>query len=320
MKLARWRQRQPMARRSNFARVLWYHDEASFTLRNNSVKGTYDGQAVTASRLTAMMSQAIASALMYQRLISQRGVNGHFGDDGGDTTANSATTAVFRSKDQAEVGRMMGLSHYGLPSPRHRGEFWYTDEDTDPVRLKAPYIQTADPSKPVLHDGLTVTDVAWSRRHFARELDEPSESYLSEVCPVYANRHRLVTPEYLSYLTGSGVAEHGGTVTEELSPQSAGRAAADAKYQELVSQHTPPPVPVSRGGVAVLSDRRTRGERIAAIVRNADSPLVRGEIIERLRDAGDDANEQVVTNALVKLMRDGAVQRRDGEGYVAHRL
>lgn len=324
MKLARWRQRQPMSKRQGFVRIIWYHDEASFTLRNTSVKAMYDGQEQTASQLTGKAAQAWASALMYQRLISQRGVNTHFGDAGGDVTANAATAAAFRTKDQADVGRMMGLTHYGLAVPRHRGEFWYTDEETEPVRLKAPYIQTVDPSKPVLHNGATVADVAWSRRHFQRQLDEPSETYLSEVCPLYANRHQTVTPAYLSYLTGSDVphddTEDGDGVASELSPQEAGRAVAEAKYQKLVQQYTPSAVtqPVSRGGVAVLADRRTRADRIAAIVRNADTPLARGEIIERLRNSGDDAGEQVVQNALGKLTKDGTVERRDGEGYVAH--
>jgi len=323
MKLARWRQRQPMTQRQSFVPILWYHDEASFTLRNTSVKAMYDGQEQTASQLTGKAAQAWASALMYQRLISQRGVNTHFGDAGGDVTANAATAAAFRTKDQADVGRMMGLTHYGLAVPRHRGEFWYTDEDTEPVRLKAPYIQTVDPSKPVLHNGATVADVAWARRHFQRELDEPSESYLAEVCPVYANRHRTVTPAYLSYLTGSGVPVADavdGNGEERVSPSPVGREKAIAEYAELEKQYAAPPrvAATHRGGVAVLADHRTRADRIAAIVRNADAPLARAEIIDRLRNSGDDATEQVVQNALGKLMRDGAVERRDGEGYVAH--
>jgi hypothetical protein len=318
MSLTRWRQRQPMSKRRNFVNIIFYHDEASFTLENRSVKGSFEGQMLTASQLTAQVAKASASALIFQRLISQRGVNTHFGDQGGDITANAGTAAAFRTKDQADIGRMMGLDHYKLPVPRHRGEYWYTDEDTEPIQLKSPYIQSMDPSQPRLHAGLTVSEVAWSRRNFVRELDAPSAEYLAEVCEVYANRHKRMTPEFLAYLTG--VDE---TPMDELGTEGrAAQAATSAYLDRMLAEPAPTTVAASTGeafgGLLKMSEHRPRAERIEAIVRSADRPLKPADILTALREAGDQAaSDQVVTNALTGLVKDGKLSRPERGLYAS---
>jgi hypothetical protein len=301
MTVARWRQRQPMSVRHGFTTIILYLDEASFALRNTKARAVYAGVARTAAELVAMLTQGAGSAGVHIRFVSQRGVNSHFGDQGGDTTANAGFTAVFRTRDAADVGRLTG--DYSIPVPRHPGEYILEAGD-GPVRLKAPYIQEVDPSKSHIHDGPTVSTVAWSRRDFVRTIDPGSGTAAGDA---YAARHTRMTPELAAYLTGT----HEPADDEPTSAQAEGYAAAKAALDRIlgpvggtVGDDEPP-----ASDVPTIVGRRSRAARITEIVTQAGRPLTKDEIAAALAASGDTAPDQAVTNALVRLVAEGALAR-----------
>lgn len=313
MTVARWRQRQPMSVRHGFVTIIVYLDEASFALQDQKSTALYQGKRCTAAQLVAMLTKGAASAGVYLRYISQRAVNTHFGDQGGDTTANAGFVAGFATRDSADIGRLLGNDCYRLSPPRHPGEYWLED-GSGPVRLKAPYLQSVDPSKPVLHDGPTISSVAWDRRDYVRVLDGGSAGAAGDG---YAARHVRMGPEMLTYLTDVEPAEpvsyegSAGWVAamEELDAAGIGASAP--------SRPAAPPEPErGAGGVATMVGRQSRAARIEGIVAAAGTPLSIGDIVAALRAAGDDgASPQVVTNALTRLVADGRLHRPERGRY-----
>lgn len=316
MNIARWRQRQPMSQRTGWPHIVIVLDEASFALRNQAVRGNYQGQAVTAAQMAAMISQGAGSANVWLLRATQRSTNDHSGDQGGDTSANVGYSTAFRSKDWAEIGRLMG--DFGLPMPRHAGQFWL-DPGTgdDPILVKAPYMQEIDPSKAHLHDGATVSDVAWSRRHFPRELDAGSARAAGQA---YAERHVRMDAAMQSYLLGEPAtvprdqqADDGGdgagghnagyeAVMRELAAIDAGTAESSSSEND--------------GAVVALKGRRPRADRIADIV-NEHEPMSLADIVTALHESGDSCSKQTVMNALGGLVNDGRVSRPSRDQYVS---
>jgi hypothetical protein len=300
MNVARWRQSQPMSSR------VWPHltvvvDEASFALRNRSVTGMYQGQTVTMSQMAGMIMQGAGSAHVWLWLASQRSTNDHYGDHGGDVGANVGFDMAFMSKDWAEVGRTMG--DYTLPMPTHQGEFWLSPGNGEPVLLKGPYIQEVDPTHPHLSAGMTVSDVAWARRHMVRRLDAGSACAAG---PVYANRHTRYDAAMEAYLRGTLAL----TTTAAAGGVSVPEGGA---YQEGYAMV----MDALGGGVAVLTDRRTRPERIKAILGVAEGPMTLQAILAALHADGDpDATYQSVANACAKLVTEAHVERADRGQYV----
>jgi hypothetical protein len=300
MTAARWRQRQPMGARKGFAVILLYLDEASFALRNTKARAVYQGVAYTAANLVAMLTQGAGSASVHVRFVSQRGVNSHFGDQGGDTTANAGFAAVFRTKDIADIGRLTGDYHVAVP--RHKGEYLLESGD-GPVRLKAPYLQEVDPSKPQLHTGLTISDVSMSRRDFRRDMDAGTAAVLGDA---YTGRHTRMTPEFEAYLTGTYEPDP----DELTSTQAEGYAAAMADLDRVLGPAGGPEQPPDPGGAVItIGDRRSRAARITEIVAQAAEPLSKGDITAALAAMGDTAPDQAVTNALTKLVTQGELER-----------
>ena len=299
MEEARWRQRQPISQRGNWPTIVIELDEASFAARNRSVTGVYQGQRVTIAQMLAMISQGAGSADVWLQRASQRSTNDHAGDQGADTDANVGYTASFRSADWAEVGRTMGNEHYKLPPPRHPGVYWLTTED-GPRLVNAPYSQETDPARPRLHDGATISDVAWARRDIRRAaLDPQSPVVASEV---YRRRHVRMDDALLRYLTEPTVEP------EPMDPGRSGYDEAMAATAHLIAG------PVEQGGgppaVVALAERRSRADRIMDILRDSDEPLTTDQLVTVLRVCGDEtAQEQVVRNALNRLVTDGVVQR-----------
>jgi hypothetical protein len=302
MNVARWRQRQPLDTRVGWPHLVIVLDEASFALRNRT-PGVYQGQRVTASQMAAMISQGAGSANVWLQRATQRSTNDHSGDHGGDVGANVGFSTAFASKDWAEVGRLMG--DFQLPMPTQKGQFWlYSDEHEQPIKLKAPYIQEVDPSKPKLHDGATVSDIAWARREFVRTLDPGSATAAG---PVYARRHVRMNEAMRTYLTGEPQVP-----TAPSGPAMDGYLAVKAALAALESGS------VEQGSVTELTPRRTRADRIVDIVTEAARPLSPTEIVAALRESGDaEAGEQVVTNALTKLVGDNRLQRPERGLYIA---
>jgi hypothetical protein len=219
LRIARWRQCQPMAERDGFTTIIIHLDEASYPLRNRVTRGEYMGVEHTASQLAAKIAQGAGSARVWIKFASQRGVSDHLGDQGADTRANAGYTAIFRTRDPDDVGRLTG--DHKLLAPRHAGEYLLSS-DTAPVRLKVPYLQSVDPNQPRLHEGLTVSDVAWSRRHFTCGLDAGSAAAAG---PEYARRHTRMDAAMRAYLTGSEV--------EQVAPSAAHRAGYDQAMNSL---------------------------------------------------------------------------------------
>lgn len=221
MNVARYRQAVPMSQR-RWPTIICILDEASFALKNKTVQDIYDGQPVTMSDMGGNIGQGAGSANCFLHYATQRDTNDQLGDRGGDIAAQTGFTTAFKISDQATIGRLMG--DYRLAMPRQKGEFWLNgggeEGEEGPQLVKAPYIQEVDPTKRRLHDGVTIADVSWSRRHFRRPLDEGSARAAG---PHYARRYRRVTPEFLAYTGGGMVVPSTGTSTRKVDPLPTGQ-------------------------------------------------------------------------------------------------
>lgn len=307
MSVARWRQRQPMHTRRGFITIIVYLDEASFALRNNKAKALYQGVAYTASQLVGMLTQGAASGKVYIRFVSQRSTNDHFGDKGGDTTANAGFAAAFASRDQADAGRLTGS--WKLPTPRHPGVYWL-DAGDGPRLVKAPYLQSVDPSKPVLHDGVNVSTVAWSRRDNPRALDPGSATAAGDT---YRGRHTRMGPDMLAYLTGDDAEADtaaGLEWTEGYQRAMDGLEAAGLGTPRTPDS-TPSPAAVDGdvGQVSTMVGRSSRAARIVTIVEQAGTPLSPSAIRAALAATGDHAPDNVLNNTLARLVNEGRISR-----------
>lgn len=315
MQIARWRQDQPFSARHGFRKILIYIDEASFAL-NTKVKARYDGAQVTAGDMYAECTQAVASAGIYLIAATQRGVHQQFGDRGGDASANIGREIVLMSGDEQEVGRVTG--DYKLPALRHRGECYARLGDGEPVRAKIEYVQTSDPSKPVLHDGPRVDEIAWNRRHHQRELDAGSARAAG---PVYADRHQVVTEEYLADLRGARARSSAQASAPERDAEQAMASAITSIFAKLGGKPAAPapaepadPTPVEPVEPTPLAGYRTRADRVEAAVRQiwrtTSTPAGPRDILAALHDGGDSAaTSQLVSNALTQLAQQGRVVR-----------
>jgi hypothetical protein len=315
MELARWRQRQPMNQR-RWRTILLFLDEFSFTAQSRQ-KVMFQGEWVDASWLASGMLRGAASANIYVRMATQRSTIDHFGDKGGDVIANIAVNNAFRSKDWAEIGRM--TNDYKLPVPQWPGEY-YLLSNSDPLNLKAPYIQTPDPSKPRLHDGATIADVAWSRRHLVGADLAESEG-LAALGAAYANRNQLVNDQMMRYLTrGSGEAptEESTDATEHGEVYDAIRAQLAAAAAEAgldLSQDDAPPAP---------EPERRRPAAILALLEAAKDTHPDGmgaaQIADALKENGDAAAEPgVLAPTLSRMHSQGKIARVASGRYAALR-
>ena len=330
MEVARWRQDQPFSARHGFKKILFYIDEASFAL-NTKVTVHYDGAKVTAGDMYAECTQAVASAGIYLIAATQRGVHHAFGDKGGDASANIGREIVLMSGDDQEAGRVTG--NYKLPPLRHRGECYARLGDSEPVRAKIEYVQTSDPSKPVLHDGPKTDEVSWNRRDYQRELDAGSAAAAGAE---YASRHQLVTDDYLADLRNARTRNNRSTApaaapqqgapapgTPQNDEEQAMRAAVTSIFSRLGGTPLPAPAaePVQDTAAAVavaaptpLAGYRTRADRVEAAVRGlwrtSETAAGNRDIVAALHAGGDTAaTGQLVANALTQLCQQGRLVR-----------
>lgn len=319
MSVARWRQRQPMHQRK-WRKIIVILDEFSFTV---DAKGetAFDGDRVTASWLASAILRGAASGDVFARFASQRSTADHYGDRGTDVIANIQVNNGFRSKDFAEVGRLTG--DYKLPPPRHQGEY-YTFTDLDPKHLKAPYIQSTDPSKKRLHDGATIADVSWARRHMVQGGLTETEG-LAAAGQAYLDRHELVTDEMFAYLTGSEIESsvdapineaHGevyDTVRAELA-RIAEAAGLDLADNDPAPEPATPPT--------TQEDTAARPANIIAALERlgGDHPngLTAAQIAEELNLLGDTTAEPgVVGSTLNRMARNNEIERPGRGRYLA---
>jgi hypothetical protein len=325
LNIARWRQSQPMDQRGNWPTIIIDIDEASDALGDNSVKLPYLGTLITMSQAAAKMYKGAGSGDVWLHLASQRDTMDQWGDKGGDVMANVQWAAGFHTADQGSLGRLLGS--YKLPNPRHKGEYYLNPGNGDGlVRLKAPYVQTIDRSKPRLHDGPTVSDVAWSRRNFYTAMD-PGSAQAGGAA--YANRHRRMNAAMLAYITNGTVGGDGAAQIESgpavstpppaaaplavAGPKQAGYELATAELDKLLGPKPPAAPAGAPAGVSSLVGRQSLADRIVDVVRAAPGPMSRVEIGAAVHPAG----EQVVTNALSKLVAAGVLTRPERRLYTA---
>lgn len=329
MSIAHARQRVPMRERKPWQKILIILDEAAAALTNRDVVAPYLGGMFNASQLVEKLVRHARSGGVSLVLADQRSTVDNKGQQGGNISANIGYNIAFRSNDPQEVGRLMG--DFQLPNPRHKGSYWLSADGELPALLKGEYIQESDPNRTQLHDGLTVEAVAWSRRNFVKDpLDDISVAAAGDA---YADRHRLFNAEFEAYLNSDGE-EHDTAAPSQhavsppvpaLDSEEAGREAVRTVMDEYglprpsqPAVHTNGTRPAAHGGgVATMERWRSRADRVAQIVRDADQPITRADIIDELRAGGDTIrNPQVVQNALGQLVNDEVLDR-EGGGYVA---
>lgn len=350
MTVARMRQATPHEDRGDFVTLIVQIDEASFFLVMNHILGNFEGASVTPTLMAEMIVKGAGSAGVWLHLVSQRGTGDNWGDRGPAINANVSVQTVFRTGDTDEIGRATG--DYKLPNPTHKGQFLMRPAEGEVKSLKAEYIQETDPTKPTLHDGDTLTDIAWARRDFHTALDPRSAATAGAA---YANRHTRAD-DLWAYLLGqptgtatpapatttsttttggqtdptfqAGLDAAGELMAELLAdyvataPQEDGQDIEDAVLVDEPPTSQAAPVPPTTGSVIDMSTHRPRPERIVEILLAAvPDPLPLSEIIARLVAAGDHAaaksNGQSVTNALRDLVATGRVTRLDRGIYKA---
>jgi hypothetical protein len=308
MSVARWRQRQPLHLRK-WRTILLYLDEFSFVAQS-SQKIWFQGEWWTASRLASGLLRGAASGNVFVHFGSQRSTTDHYGDQGGDVVANIGVNYAFRSKDFAEVGRL--TNDYKLPVPKSSGEC-YRFSDADPIHLKAPYIQTNDPSKPRLHNGVTLAEIAWSRRHLIQGGLTEAEG-LTAAGPAYAARHQIVNDRFMTYLT------HGDDTEMPEDPDAQGEVYDSVRSQltALAEQHG---LDLSRNDPqpSTPSEQR-RPDAILALLKHsrAEEGLSAAQIAATLKDAGDATAEPgVIAPTLSRMHNQGKIARVAPGRYTA---
>lgn len=297
-KLGRWRQKVPHTLRRNFKNIILEIDEASFFLMLEKTGIEYEGEWWTPSAMVENIIKGVGSAGIYIHLVSQRGTNDQFGASGGSITANIHVRVAFRTSDGEDIGRAFG--NYKLPKPRNKGEYYMQgtsiveDEEGDIRRLRAPYIQETDPTKPHLHDGANLNDVARAIAPIAAAnggLD--AESTAALVNEKYAMRPRTAE-QLFTYLTGMDPAVAYPTAPVGVAP--VGGDGADGLGRPVVSSATPPagdggagtggPVPGS-APVPNLGSRPADGDPVPVGVPAAatTSPVPEGSAVPEPRPA-----------------------------------
>lgn len=306
---ARWRQRQPMNQR-RWPTVITILDEASFALENRIEKQIYQGMPRTAADMVAVKAKGSASGDFFEIVASQRDTIDNFGDKGGDVLANMGYVAGFRTRDQNGLGRLM--NNYKLTMPRHRGQLWLdAGEGELPVQLKGPYIQSVDPTKPKLHNGPTVADIAWARRSIEHDLDAGTAAAVDEATGgAYSRRHRYMDAELMQYLTQAVEIDPGQSGAQQDGYDLAKRELA-ALGIGTGSPASAAAAESSSGGVATLVGRKPLKERVVDIVQDIGGQVSREQIVNALSDGGEKPGDQVLTNALGKAVKDGLLARPD---------
>lgn len=316
--IGRWRQNQPLHKRADFVTIIIQLDEAAFALPLGHVRFEHEGVDYTMSLIVKELLFGAGSAGVYVHLASQRMTDPNLGKHTTDIVSGMAWRTIFRTGDKGEIGR--ATDDWNLPNPEHKGEFWSKPGPGDPVvKLKAPYMQEVDPSKDRLHDGTTVSDVAWARRYFHVELDAGSAAIARKVAgALWTRRHEYADDALIAYLTG----EH--TPTEltpfqearqqMLADLAAIRAAAPwAQEQDTADGAANEDVlPQVLSGVATLTGRRTLKDRIVGVVEASATPMALSEIHSA---AGEGSSKNTVMNALTALVSDGQLVRAEDSTY-----
>ena len=352
LRVARDRQNQDKADRVGWKAIVIQLDESKVALNDPGAWAKFNGKRMSGSALWAELMLTGKSGKVYAHRADQRNVQDSAGTSGGDTTTTTDHTMCFQTGDPAEIGRATGDFH--AAQPPHPGCFWRKETGGAPPEMgKGEYLQESDASRDRKHDGATTREIAWARRVCDNTLDARAQRAAGAP---YLNRLKTVTAEYkrdIKPLTTDDTSEAFGPseaeLAEDASPEGAGREEARAVVAHIpgvaamlapeagitespnasweVEQPAgedgedasdEPVDEVAGGAVSELEGRTSRSDRIVQILQHADEPLSRGEVLTRLRDEGDEsANEQMVSNALGKLVKAGTVEREQGKHALA---
>lgn len=331
MRIARYRQSLRLHERVGLPDIVCILDEASFALRNGTVTAMFDDRELTMSALCGMLAQGAGSAGCWLQYSTQRDTNDQLGVAGGDIAAQTGFTAAFNSSDGLSIGRLTG--DFKLPTLAYKGEFYLKDDDGEsyPVAVKGRYMQEDDPSKPHLHDGLTVSQVSWSRREFKTRLDIGSQNEAGEL---YENRHTKVTTEFLDYLRKVKKpmrvmrTEDVASEAPEYDIKSEAATLAtrmgldfttmppDQKEAFIIAakemhEDVEPPEDVPTGPTGA-----NRADQIVWILGQWPEPMTSAQIIEALRTYGFEVkSEGAVYNLLGQLVEKGILVKGDDKLY-----
>lgn len=318
LRIGRYRQSLPLDEREGLPDIICILDEASFALRNTTIAIEIDGRKMTMSATCGDITQGVGSAGCWLKLSTQRDTNDQYGPSGGDIQAQMGYTASFATQDGLSIGRQLG--DFKLPPPKHKGEFYLKDDDGAeyPIIVKGRYIQENDRKRPVLHDGITVKELSWSRQKFKTYLDEGSQRAAGDF---YANRHTLVTQEFLDYLrrkpeVGASTDASSGGVSEGVEFEA---EAIELAEQMGMNYHDMPDAQQEAYRIAAEEMRKdvpdipdvkpnmpVNGplvDQVLWTIRRTAKPITSREIIDGMRDAGFEVkSEGSVHNLLGKLV------------------
>lgn len=324
MRVARWRQAQPYNKRK-WRTLILILDEFSFPADNKSFRIEYDGEECTVSKIGSHLVKGAASGQVNVHFATQKSTGENYGDHGADIIGNVDTNHAFASRDFAEIGRITG--DYALPVPTHRGEYYTFGQTSEVIHLKAPYIQTTDPSKPRLHDGPTIADIAWARRHINSPALTDSEGASAAGEP-YANRHTTVTDSYIRYLTSMNptpTSTNSASINANSAENEAYAEEMERLTQELaaagidIRPEADEPKTESAPALVMATPRESRDDRICRIISNNDNEdgMNAQDIADALASEGDSCSTAVVSSTLSRLSRTGRVTRVSTGHYSA---
>lgn len=335
LKIADYRMSLPFDERESVPYIILVLDEVTRIVGNKNTKADVNGANMCASEEIAAIATGTAEAGGYMWVAMQRDTFDNLGTEGGTTIAQMSFSFIFRIRDFQTAGRV--TNDYGLAPPQETGQCLGDLGPGETIKmLRVPYAQTADPRKPIKHNGPKIPDIAWARRNIVpmRQMDAGSAAAAGEH---YAHRFTLVTDEYLTYLRTPKAAQ---TPSATLSQQIVNpnglltgtdemRAAAEEEWQRMVAEKVAENGN-GNGSVTTLADfsqYKTRASRVQAIIVtndiNGGEPLTITEIIEQLETEFEDVvtNKRVVNNILGEFMKSsppviGKVE--DNEGTVRY--
>lgn len=330
MRVARYRQSLRLHERAGLPDIVCILEEAMYTLRNTTVTAEYDGQQQHSSALLGMNMQGSASAGCFANYLTQRDTIDQLGPMGGDIQAQTGYAVAFNSQDTLSLGRQLG--DYKLPPPSHKGEFYLKDDEREayPILVKGLYIQEDDPSKPVLHSGLKLSQVSWARRKFKTYLDEGSQRAAGDL---YARRHKVVTMEFLDYLRKnkkSMTVANSRPVEEKVDLDAEAKrlaaemgidfaTASDVQREALreVAKELNTDIPEDElEELKDLTPPEGRTDQILWALRRASRPLTSAEIMDTLRDAGVVIkSENAIYNLLGQLVSKNVLIKGEDRTY-----
>jgi hypothetical protein len=303
-RFASWKQTLPAAQRAGIAPVRVAITESSRVMVDRSMTIHWEGRDWTAGELIGHIGRSYQGADVWLLLSAQDFDHDYWGTEAASIKNNTGGTLLVRSRNADERRRALGDSYYGLPDLQHPGET-YAKDNGAPVYVKLFYPQESDPSKPRLHDGPTVSQIAYIR---ARQAAHFTSEELRVMGEWFATLPTRMTPDFRDYLRGlrslspitedaSARAPHQRT-NDLLAEVDAMLAAAGA----LPVGALPAPATGPEPEVVGVPQHVPLRDRIVQLVEQAGQ-LGRKELVAALLAEGYETSQQSVDNALSALAK-----------------